>query len=477
MTRWPHYILATLMAAFASSLSWFTVTAFHKLNIHRFDLGNVEQVMWNLVHGRGFVMTDPYGTAEMTRFAFHADPFLIFLAPFYAIWPHAETLIVLQVVALTAAIPATFLLGRRVVGSIAAGLAFAVATTISAPLLWSGIQPLHAVTFAVPLILWGGYFALQKKYVAAAILLGLAMLTKEQVGLSVAMFGAFLWWRRRDWRWGPWLTVIPAVYALTMFFVVLPALAPTTTAYQSAYGETASSVVSHVLRQPVEAVKDVIGPANVKPVMQLVASFGGLALFSPISLAALPDIVINGLSDKIQQRDIRFHYHGSLLPWLIIGAAFGWSWFAGRMKRYSPRAKHLLLCGWLIGSAAVISFQYGPLPGTPNSWLRFATWGNRYAPIVREYAATLPPETAVSVTNNVGAQFAGRAELYSFPYGLDRADVVVVWRNHGQTVVSTEAENAAALELLRRSPEWRIVRDDSDLTILARQVAETNGAR
>jgi uncharacterized membrane protein len=98
--RLPHIVAILAATALMVYGIWFSFGRHEKTNSARFDLGNMEQTVWNIVHGHGFVLTDPYGTATVSRFAFHADPLLIVLAPFYTVWQRPETLLFLQVLAL-----------------------------------------------------------------------------------------------------------------------------------------------------------------------------------------------------------------------------------------------------------------------------------------------------------------------------------------------------------------------------------------
>ena len=97
-----HVILLLIFAAIY--FIYFTVATIFKYNNYytgRFDLGNMSQTVWNTLHGNIFMLTDPNGTREISRLAFHADFILALLAPFYLLWSDARMLLIIQTVVLT----------------------------------------------------------------------------------------------------------------------------------------------------------------------------------------------------------------------------------------------------------------------------------------------------------------------------------------------------------------------------------------
>lgn len=465
--------IAALVAMFAISLSWYTVTAWQKTNIHRFDLGNVEQVVWNVTNGHGFVMTDPYGTASVSRFAFHSDPFLLLLVPWYAIWPATETLIIFQILALASGIIAAALLGRRVIHSSAAGLVAGLAYVLSVPVLWAAIEPVHAVSFALPLILWLVWATEAKRWWLMVIFSLLLITTKEQVGLAVGLFAVWLIIVRHQRRWGLAVMLPGLAWSLFSFLWLMPHYRPLASqsaeVYQSVLGNSASAVIRGAVTKPLTTAKTILGGSSRQYIIQLIGTTGGLALLNPISLAAVPDMVINGLSSKPQQHQLMFHYHGSLWPWLFVGTLFGWAW----LVRWAPvrwRSKlQIAIPVWFLLATALSAYLYSPLPGAKYDRLRFATWRNTYAPLIRDLTTSIPADARLSTTNNVGAHFARRRNLYLFPNGVQQADYLIVLTKHGPPVIATEDEVAAALAEVREDPAWEQVQQTGELTVLRRK--------
>ncbi len=86
------------------------------------DLAVFDQVLWNTIHGRFMESTMSLARCEPhSFFGDHFSPALLLIVPLYALFPHPETLIVVQTIALALGVWPIYLLARRsllIVGSI-----------------------------------------------------------------------------------------------------------------------------------------------------------------------------------------------------------------------------------------------------------------------------------------------------------------------------------------------------------------------
>ncbi len=466
-----------LSLVFAAYFSWFDIVRHQKTNSTRFDLGNVEQLEWNLIHGRGFVSTDPYGTATISRFAFHADPFLIALAPFYVLAPRTEALLILQAVAVASGAIAVWLIGKKLLSDWW-GLLFTALYIINPAIHWATMFDVHAVTFATPLILWAAWCALSKRYWVTFILVGLAMMTKEEIGLGLALIGIFVWWRQRNKIWGPILTLLPLIWSLAMLFFVLPHYRGLSAAngevYQTVFGPGAMNVVTGALHHPVTFAHQLLSKQNLTMAFQLVSPLGLLPLLSWWSVGGVPDYGINALSLKPAQHLVISHYTSGLTPWLFLGAMMTVGWL---LKHVWPKVKlehdrkslSLGLAAWLLGWSAYSAWAIGPLPGAKNDNSAVVRWRNDYAASVRVWENFIPSSAAVSVTNDIGSHFARREHVFSFPLGVDQSDYVIVLEHHATPVVATDVEVSAKISALRHDSTWEVLQQQGDLTVLHRK--------
>ena len=166
----------------------------------RFDLGNMVQAIWNTLHGH-FLETTTATGHQRNRLGFHVDPFLLLFAPLLWIWSNPMLLPVAQVLAVASGALPVFWLARKHLGSsrTAAHFAFAYllypATQFNAFTIAAGF---HAVSFAVPLLLYAIWFLDEDRLVAFSVVALLACTTKEEIPLAVGCLG--IWYAVRKGR-------------------------------------------------------------------------------------------------------------------------------------------------------------------------------------------------------------------------------------------------------------------------------------
>ena len=125
----------------------------------------------------------------------------------------------------TGAIP-VYLLGRRHLGSDWAAAGFGLAYLLHPATQWLVLDDFHPVALATPLLLWGFWFLDSDRLVAFGVVAVLACLTKEQIGLVVAVMG--LWYALRPGRRRAGLAIAVAGTAVSLVAVavVVPHFAP-----------------------------------------------------------------------------------------------------------------------------------------------------------------------------------------------------------------------------------------------------------
>ena len=133
----PVAALSAMLLFFAVYMSFYTVRAHFRFDTWTWDLGIFDNAFFNALHGRPFVETPLYRQAtSWSALQDHAVFVMYPLLPFYAIHPAAETLLVLQALALAAGgIPLYRIASRR----LSPGLSLIV---VAAYLLY---PPLHGV--------------------------------------------------------------------------------------------------------------------------------------------------------------------------------------------------------------------------------------------------------------------------------------------------------------------------------------------
>ncbi|HXS15388.1 MAG TPA: DUF2079 domain-containing protein, partial [Candidatus Saccharimonadales bacterium] len=156
---------------------YFTTASFLRYSNYytgRFDLGNMDQTVWNSAHGRIFQLTNPDGTNIISRLSVHADFILVLLAPLYCIWQDPRMLLLIQTVVLSLGAIFVYKIGQKVLKHNALSLTLAVLFLLNPGVNHSNLYDFHAVTLATTFLLGAWYYLLENKVWPFVLLLILA---------------------------------------------------------------------------------------------------------------------------------------------------------------------------------------------------------------------------------------------------------------------------------------------------------------
>lgn len=299
-----------------------------------FDLGNMDQAVWNTLHGHPFRFTnrgnDDFGPP--TRLSIHVEPILLPLSLLYLIHAGPATLLVTQTLALAlGALPLFALSLRRLPDAPFIGVGLVFAYLLSPFTLSEALWDFHPVTLATPLLL-AALWALDARrygwFLAAAIL---AIATKEDVGLSVAVVALLLAVARPEKRrFGVVLALGSLAWTLICFKLILPHFNVGVAGgnnywYRYSWlGATPTEALKNALTKPWLVWNYVLAPGRLGYLAIVLRTAGALGLLAPaLLLAALPDLAVNLLSSHSEQYSGFFQYNAVILPYLLGAAVYG----------------------------------------------------------------------------------------------------------------------------------------------------------
>jgi uncharacterized membrane protein len=299
-----------------------------------FDLGNMDQAVWNTLHGHLFRFTNRGADWEgpPTRLGIHVEPVLLLIAPLYLIHSGPETLLLLQTVALALGALPLFLLARRRLPTMPfVAVAFACAYLLTPALLGEALWDFHAVALATPLLLLAVWALDSRRYGWFAVAAILAALTKEDVALSLIPLGLYIaFWRGKP-RYGAAVVLLSIAWVALCFFVILPhfnggASGGNTYWYRYAWaGASAGDALKNLATHPWLLITFVLGSAPRRGfiAMQL-RTLGGLGIFAPaLWLSALPELAVNLYSSHPEQYSGFFQYNAMTIAFLSAASVYG----------------------------------------------------------------------------------------------------------------------------------------------------------
>ena len=317
------------------------------------------------------------------------------------------------------------------------------------------------------------WFLDQNRLVPFAICAGAACLTKEQVGLMVAMLGLWHAVAHGRRRAGAMIAIAGVVVAITAAAIIVPHYAPgggsPFEGRYAAVGGSPAGIVKTAVIHPLRLLQAATEQRDLSYLLDLLWPLGGLTLLAPlVAASALPELALNLLSGTRTQTSIHFHYTAAAIPGLIAGAVLG----AARVQRRWPRASPALGRGLvlLVLAAGVVM---GPLP----VW-RHVPFGSELA--TRDHVVTshdraaarvleaVPAGAAVSATNTLGAHLSERRRIFSFPVLREARWVAVDLTRPSYLDDALGEKFASAYAAFRRDARWKVVREEDGVVVLRR---------
>ncbi|MEZ4287864.1 MAG: DUF2079 domain-containing protein [Polyangiales bacterium] len=182
----PLVILGVSTVALAAFLIWLSLLRHKQFDTSAYDLAIFDNMMWQLVHGGGFASTPALGP-EGTHLGRHITFGAFLLAPFYAAFPRAETLLVIQAVMVASTLIPIYSIGVQTLGSRWQALAIALSYAMYAPATCPVFYDFHFLTAAQPLIAWFLYFLRRDREKTFWLITVIALTWREDIGALLGM--------------------------------------------------------------------------------------------------------------------------------------------------------------------------------------------------------------------------------------------------------------------------------------------------
>lgn len=282
MNNLKKYLLFFDRYAFRALILWVIVLSilYSTLSLVRhahfqsggFDLGLYDQSVWQYSR---FLW--PYNTIK-DRFILgdHLTLTLPLLSPLFWLWDDVRILLVFQAVAVSSSAIAIYLLAK--LRKFTPTVAFTTAWAYS---LFYGIQygvffDFHPVLYGIALLAWFVYFFELKKTILWVILLSLALLTQENMGLALASLGCIYFFKKEHRKHGIWFFVGGVAVSLLASKIV------------ASFSPIGFQYWPKISLNPFAIVFSFFDSEEKRQVwLYTVSSFSFLSLFSPGAMAAI----------------------------------------------------------------------------------------------------------------------------------------------------------------------------------------------
>jgi uncharacterized membrane protein len=469
----PLPLLATvaLAAAYALLFGWLSLERYWTFQMHALDMGNMGQAAWNTVHGYPFYFTNmrPLNAIEAwgttTRLSFHVEALFPLISAVYLLYPHPESLLVLQTLALASGAVGVYLLGRDVTRRQWLPVAFAAVYLLFPTLEGMNLYEFHPVALATPLLLFAFLFAWRRSYIACAACCVAAVGTKEEIGLVVAMFGLYIALANRDWR--PGLSLVGAGVFWSLFAALVVEhhfRAPGATSYvHTRYkylGHGLHGALSTILHRPLIFWSVLHTWSKAGYVNQLLVAAGYLPIFAaPLLALGLPTLAINLLSVDFHMYTGLGDNSAELVSVVMIAAMLGARVALDVLGRALPgRLAAVLIACYLVGVALWNQHVNGFTP-LGARW-QVPTMGTHQR-AEEAFVGMVPAGAPVSTQDELDPALSSRHYLYLFPDmgdpsipGADARAILLDASGPVYPIPSAQLHDVAMQYIAR--PEWGI---------------------
>lgn len=479
--RRPEGAVWGMIALYAGLFSYLSVARQRAFWTGRFDVGNMVQAVWSTAQGRPLETTDVAGR-QFVRLGAHVDPVLVLFAPLAWTPVLPEALLVAQAIIVAAGALPAFWLGRGWLGDDRLAVAAAAVYLLYPPLQWATVTEFHPVTLAAPLLMFCIWAAEERRYLLLSVLAVLAALTKEEVGLALAMLGVWMVVRGAGRRYGAFLAAASLAWVAFAVLVVIPRYnAGEGSRFVDRYGSLGSDgggVATTLVTRPWEAVEVAVTYDRMSYLVALLAPLLFLPLLAPLLAAgALPEVLINILADYFPQYSIEFQYVAVIVPFVVAASILG---LARLRRRPGPEAVARLVghtrgvaAVW-VGAVALCGVYLGPLPW----WSSVPAVGSDqrieqyrvddHSRAMARAVALIPGAVPVSAGNLLGAHLSERERVYTFPVIGDARWIVVDTHRPYLADRLLPRAHAARVEALAARPDIRRVFSEDGVMVFRR---------
>jgi uncharacterized membrane protein len=296
-------VAAALAVVFGSAYAALSLVRFHRFTLSSWDNAIFEQAVRGYAHF-GAPTVDVKGPG-FNQLGDHFSPILVLIAPFYRVFPSAQTILIAQAVLIAISVAVISALAMRRLGAVV-GLAIGVAYGLSFGIQSAVEVDFHEVAFAAPLLALAGAAYVDRRFGAVVLWALPLLLVKEEFGFTVAAIGAVLW-LAGERRRGLALAAVGLVVAALTVLVIMPLIAGSYTHSDMLGGD-----------RGIFATLTSDSGRKFATVALTVGITGLAALASPWVLVVAPTFAWRFVGDNSYYWGTEFHYSLVLMPIVFV---------------------------------------------------------------------------------------------------------------------------------------------------------------
>jgi uncharacterized membrane protein len=317
-------------------------------------------------------------------FSAHFVPLVYILALPFKLWPHNETLIIMNFLLMASSIIPLYKLASIDHKDKQFGL-FLVTLLLWYPTFqYIVLYEFEVLRFSIPIIIWMLYFLNKRRMILYFIFVLLAVLVREEVGLTVMMFGLYLLLFEKRYQAGLTTALIGLGAFIIIVGLIMPALRATTASEHVAarlfkdFGNTVGAVAVNVLIHPTLTLTKIFQPIKLANIfMYFLPLLFVPMLAATVLIGTLANFGMCMLSDSITHSSYMLYYLSPSVPFIFYAFIKGWPKLLVLLSALTKRMHHSLkvdistaaMMGVLAG-LLVVNVFFGPSPVSLQFWFR-----------------------------------------------------------------------------------------------------------
>jgi uncharacterized membrane protein len=480
--RGPLVIVIAAAAAYAAFFIFYTLRWHYKLRTGNYDLSINNNLMFGGLEGHFLESTVVFPKDPPRYLANHAKFGAYLFLPIYALFPRAETLLVIQSLFVGFGAVPLFAFARRHLSDWMAALV-ALAYLSYYPLHGASFSEFQAIPVAAFFVFTVAWATETGRYRVLAAALLIALLLREDVSIGLAVLGAFF--LLSGYRPLPGLVIaaVAGSYFLLLRFYVMDSAGSWwfPNMYKELWADEEKgfrSVIKTMITNPTFTLSKLIVEKKLYYMLHLLLPLA----FLPVRrwylwLAFLPGVLLTLLVTNYDPPiTYSFHYVMHWAPYLFMAAAVALE--AYRREAGVPRYRAAAAA--MLAATIVLSYNYGAFPRREGSFkagfsrIEFSyteTEAARYQRL-KDLVSVIPPDAPVAATEKVGPHVSSRRLMYTMRNGPQTADWIVA--------SSRELKLSKTRPMLKEALEsgtFGVVRRSGDFALMKRGHATDENAK
>lgn len=428
----------------------------------------------------------------------HFVPIIYLFALPFKLIPRPETLLVFNVLfMLSSAVPL-----YKLALCVQKNKYFALLITVL--LLWYptfqyiALYEFEMLRFSIPILLWMLYFWEKRKIGPYFLFAVLAILVREEVGLTVAMFGAYLLWKERQRKIG----IATILLGLGAFLVItqwgMPAFRSGEFIHIAAYwfsqfGNTPIEILKGIIIHPLLLAKSVFNPIKLANIGMLFVPLLFLPLAAPaVLIIIIANIGVGLLSGAPEHTSYMLYYISPSVPFIFYALLKAWPKITARFN--AQAVMNAMFVGIIISN-----IFFGPSPISLQFWSKdlrpapFRTQNFHWSAYqvtdhhkkVNKFVDLIPDDAIVSAEQSLTPRLFQKKGTMIFPQletgdGKYKADYVFIDKtNPMKTGIATVSGSYDGLrqnpqmyyDLVEKDPlQWELIKTDDGYELYKRRL-------